>query len=136
MWHLSNPLNRREMLRASMAAAAASALPKALMGAETMPISAVASHRVSGLGASALGLQEEHYPFTLPALPYGTDALGAAVDTQTMEIHHGRHHQGYVNKLNAALDGHPELHSRTLTELVAGWDNPFPDPHRAGSRVG
>ena len=128
MWNFSNPLNRRDMLRASVGAVAVSALPKALKGADT-----VASHRVSGLGASALGLQEGHYPFTLPALPYGTDALEAAVDAQTMEIHHGRHHQGYVNKLNAALEGHSELHSRILTELVSGWDH-LPEAVQAAVR--
>ncbi|TNE52534.1 MAG: superoxide dismutase [Bacteroidetes bacterium] len=42
-------------------------------------------------------------PFTLPALPYDTGALEPHIDKMTMEIHHGKHHQGYVNKLNAAV---------------------------------
>jgi Fe-Mn family superoxide dismutase len=42
-------------------------------------------------------------PFTLPALPYNTDALEPHIDKMTMEIHHGKHHQGYVNKLNNAV---------------------------------
>lgn len=43
--------------------------------------------------------------FSLPELPYGYDALEPHVDARTMEIHHSKHHQGYVNKVNAALDG-------------------------------
>jgi Fe-Mn family superoxide dismutase len=44
-------------------------------------------------------------PFTLPDLPYGKDALQPSIDAMTMEIHHDKHHAGYVSKLNAALDG-------------------------------
>lgn len=43
-------------------------------------------------------------PYTLPALPYATNALEPHIDTRTMEIHHSRHHQTYVNNLNAALE--------------------------------
>src|SRR6476620_9926809 len=46
-------------------------------------------------------------PFTLPALPYPPDALEAAIDKMTMEIHHGRHHKTYVDNLNAAGQGTP-----------------------------
>ena len=45
-------------------------------------------------------------------------ALEPHIDTQTMEIHHGKHHQAYVTNLNAALDKHPELHGKSLDELV------------------
>jgi Fe-Mn family superoxide dismutase len=55
---------------------------------------------------------------TLPALPYDFGALEPHIDTQTMQIHHGKHHQAYVNNLNAALDKHPELHAKTLDELL------------------
>ena len=44
-------------------------------------------------------------PFELPALPYAPDALEPHIDTKTMEIHHGKHHQGYTSKLNAAIEG-------------------------------
>ncbi|MDH0731147.1 superoxide dismutase [Pseudomonas sichuanensis] len=44
-------------------------------------------------------------PHTLPALPYAYDALEPHIDTQTMEIHHSKHHQTYINNLNAAIEG-------------------------------
>lgn len=54
----------------------------------------------------------------LPALPYNHGALEPHIDAQTMQIHHGKHHQTYVTNLNAALDKHPELHSKSLDDLV------------------
>jgi Fe-Mn family superoxide dismutase len=54
----------------------------------------------------------------LPPLPYGFDALEPHIDTQTMQIHHGKHHAAYVNNLNAALDKHPEWHSRSVEDLL------------------
>jgi len=56
--------------------------------------------------------------FTLPELGFPHEALEPAVDRQTMKIHHGRHHAGYVKKLNAALEGHP-LQGRPLEDLLA-----------------
>ncbi len=58
--------------------------------------------------------------FTLPDLPYAFDALEPAIDARTMEIHHDKHHQTYVDNLNAALAKHPECESLSLTELVTG----------------
>ncbi len=58
--------------------------------------------------------------YELPKLPYGFDALEPHIDTQTMQIHHGKHHQAYVTNLNTALDKHPELHKKGLLELLAG----------------
>ena len=55
---------------------------------------------------------------TLPALPYPTDALEPHIDKMTMEIHHGKHHQAYVTNLNAALDKHPELQSKSIEDLL------------------
>jgi len=57
-------------------------------------------------------------PHTLPALPYDFAALEPHIDAQTMQIHHGKHHQAYVNNLNGALDKHPELHQKTLEDLL------------------
>ena len=56
--------------------------------------------------------------FTLPALPYATDALEPHIDKLTMEIHHGKHHQAYVTNLNKAVDG-TELAGKTIEELLA-----------------
>ena len=58
-------------------------------------------------------------PFTLPALPYSYDALEPYFDAETMHLHHDKHHQTYVNNLNAAVAGHPELAGKTVNELVA-----------------
>jgi len=58
----------------------------------------------------------------LPALPYAHDALEPHIDARTMEIHHGKHHQGYVNKLNAALEGHGELEEKDLEDLLGEID--------------
>jgi Fe-Mn family superoxide dismutase len=55
---------------------------------------------------------------TLPPLPYDFAALEPTIDAQTMQIHHDKHHQAYVNNLNAALDKHPELHNKSLEELL------------------
>jgi Fe-Mn family superoxide dismutase len=58
-------------------------------------------------------------PFTLPALPYASDALEPHIDKMTMEIHHGKHHNAYVTNLNKALESAPDLASKTLEELLA-----------------
>ncbi len=55
--------------------------------------------------------------FTLPALPYATDALEPHIDKLTMEIHHGKHHQAYVTNLNKALEGKPEADS-SIEDIV------------------
>ena len=54
----------------------------------------------------------------LPQLPYEYDALEPHIDARTMEIHHTKHHQTYVNNLNNALSNHPELESKSIEELV------------------
>ena len=56
---------------------------------------------------------------SLPQLPYGFDALEPSIDAQTMQIHHGKHHQAYVNNLNAALEKAPEVQDKPLEELLA-----------------
>ncbi|CAJ1003998.1 MULTISPECIES: superoxide dismutase [Bacillales] len=58
----------------------------------------------------------------LPELPYAHNALEPHIDAQTMEIHHGRHHATYVNNLNAALEGHPDLQSKSVEELISNLD--------------
>lgn len=59
------------------------------------------------------------YPFQLPDLGYDYDALEPHIDARTMEIHHGKHHAGYTKKLNAALEGHSDLHGKSAIELVS-----------------
>ncbi|MEP7205246.1 MAG: superoxide dismutase [Candidatus Saccharibacteria bacterium] len=58
--------------------------------------------------------------FTLPELPYGYDALGHYISKDIMVLHHSKHHQTYVDKINAALDAAPELKNRPLESLLGG----------------
>lgn len=60
--------------------------------------------------------------FTLPQLPYAYDALEPFIDAQTMEIHHTKHHQTYVDKLNAALEGESALASQPVEQLLRNFD--------------
>jgi len=72
-------------------------------------------------------------PFTLPALPYGYDALEPHIDARTMEIHHTKHHQAYVNNLNAALEKAPQLEGKSLDDLMKNI-NGVPDAVRTAVR--
>jgi superoxide dismutase, Fe-Mn family len=56
--------------------------------------------------------------FELPKLPYAYDALEPYIDAQTMQIHHDKHHAGYVNNLNAAVEKHPELFNKSLEQIL------------------
>lgn len=71
--------------------------------------------------------------FTLPALPYAYDALEPHIDAQTMEIHYTKHHQAYVDKLNAAIAKAPELKGKPIEELLSMVNN-LPDGVRAPIR--
>ena len=57
-------------------------------------------------------------PFTLAPLPYDAAALEPHIDAQTMQIHHGKHHQAYVTNLNAALESHPGLQNLSIEALI------------------
>jgi superoxide dismutase, Fe-Mn family len=63
------------------------------------------------------------HPFKLPDLPYAFDALEPHIDAKTMEIHHGKHHAAYTNKLNEALEKHPNLQDKSIEELLRGIDS-------------
>jgi len=56
--------------------------------------------------------------FNLPKLPYAYDALEPFIDSKTMEIHHGKHHKGYVDKLNKALEKYPKLQKNSAEDLI------------------
>lgn len=70
---------------------------------------------------------------TLPPLPYAYEALEPTIDTQTMHLHHEKHHAAYVNNLNAAIEKHPELGSKTAEQLIVNL-NAVPEDIRAAVR--
>ena len=57
--------------------------------------------------------------FTLNSLPYSYNALEPYIDEETMKIHHDKHHQAYVDKLNAALEAYPDLATKTIKDLLS-----------------
>ena len=73
-------------------------------------------------------------PYTLPPLPFPSDALEPHIDKQTMEIHHGKHHNAYVTNLNAAIAKHPNLDGKPLHELLANNLALVPDDIKAAVR--
>lgn len=106
-------LSRRDVLKTLGAGAALigiGALPLRGLAAET---GAAASRQVN----SATNLAQ---PFTLPPLPYSYDALAPHIDAKTMEIHHTKHHQAYIDNANKALAEYPDLQARTADELLRG----------------
>jgi len=69
----------------------------------------------------------------LPSLPYAFDALEPHIDAQTMQIHHGKHHQAYINNLNAALEAHPDLQGKSVEDLFKDL-NALPEAIRTAVR--
>lgn len=69
--------------------------------------------------------------FKLPELGYSYDALGDYISKDIMELHHKKHHQGYVDKLNTALEGHEELAGKDLVALLGDVDSVPEDVRRA-----
>jgi Fe-Mn family superoxide dismutase len=81
--------------------------------------------QAAGFGAAALAMghlsakaDEKTHMFELPKLPYSYDALEPYIDAETMKIHHDFHHKAYVDNLNKALAGHPDLAAKRLPELL------------------
>jgi Fe-Mn family superoxide dismutase len=73
------------------------------------------------------------FPYTLPALPYDAAALEPHVDAQTMQIHHGKHHNAYVTNLNAAIEKAPDLKGKGLSEILGSLGQ-VPEAVRAAVR--
>lgn len=88
--------------------------------------------------ATAILVDHSFYPaddgaFKLAPLPYAYNALEPFIDAKTMEIHYTKHHQGYVDKLNAAIEKSPELKGKSLETLLSGIDK-LPDGSKAAIR--
>jgi len=73
-------------------------------------------------------------PFSLPPLPYPSDALEPHIDKATMEIHHGKHHNAYVTNLNKALESAPDLANKSIEELLANNCAAVPEAIRTAVR--
>lgn len=71
--------------------------------------------------------------YTLPDLPYAYDALEPHIDVETMHLHHDKHHNTYVTNLNAAIEKHPELGTKSVEELIADMDS-IPEDIRTAVR--
>jgi superoxide dismutase, Fe-Mn family len=71
-------------------------------------------------------------PYEVPALPYAEDALEPNIDAQTMQIHHDKHHQAYVDKVNGALEG-TDLADKPIEEVIENLDQ-VPDDKRTAVR--
>ncbi len=78
--------------------------------------------QLAAAGAIAQSVQAAAAPFTLPPLPYAYDALEPYIDAQTMQIHHDKHHQAYVDNLNKAVASDPSLAGKSLDDLLSNLD--------------
>ncbi len=131
-------LTRRKTLLGLAVGGATVALSGSLLGCATPSDESEASSSEDGssvdfdLAVAAPGASSV-YPFALPALGFAHDAIEAVVDARTMEIHHGKHHQGYTNKLNAALEGNAEVQGKSLLTLLSGLQD-LPDSVRTAVR--
>lgn len=77
--------------------------------------------------------KDQKYPFELPALEYDYDALESVIDTETMKLHHDKHHQAYVDNLNKAVEKNTDLQSKTLSEILSDLDS-VPEDVRSAVR--
>src|SRR6202047_104694 len=76
----------------------------------------------TSLEPTNLKLEDKPVAFTVPPLPYPFEALEPHIDAKTMEIHHDKHHGAYVTNLNKALEGHADLQSKSLEDLLGNLD--------------
>lgn len=110
-------LSRREALRAIALTSVATVVSRWLPGTARAQ-SAEGAPLVSPPPSTA----STGAPFSLGPLPFAPNALEPYIDTQTMELHYGKHHAAYVNNLNKALSAYPDLASKTVTELISDLD--------------
>jgi len=103
-------ISRRQAIKTTAIASAACAVTGAL------PMARAANTSPADKAPAATG------PFVLPPLPYPFDALEPYLDARTMEIHHDKHHAGYVANLNKAVAPYPELQKKSVEELLANLD--------------
>jgi len=73
----------------------------------------------AGAAFDRITIGENDMAYSLPELPYAYDALEPHIDAKTMEIHHSKHHQAYISKVNAAIEGNEELSGKSIEDLVS-----------------
>jgi len=98
-------MNRRQAIKTTALASAALA---------TIPVALAQTNAAAPANGATSG------PFTLPPLPYATDALEPFIDARTMEIHHDKHHAAYVANLNKALADFPDVGKSSVEDLLKG----------------
>lgn len=116
-------MTRHDLLRSALGALASAGLVTTGACGEASPTTtgAAASSAASANGAGAVSADDHaqaDWRVTLAPLPYAFDALAPVIDAETMELHHGRHHQAYVNGLNAALEARPDLRGVALEDIL------------------
>lgn len=117
-------MTRHDLLRTTLGALASAGLVTAAACGEASQTPAGAAASSAGSAASAGAVSSDDHGqagwrITLAPLPYAFDALAPVIDAETMELHHGRHHQAYVNGLNAALEARPDLQGVALEDILA-----------------
>lgn len=106
-------VSRRDFLVTASSAGAVLAAGSAFAQTQPSPATpkAAPAEKTAGVDKS---------PFTLATLPYSFEALEPHIDAKTMELHHSKHHKGYVDRLNAGLAKYPDLATTSLPQLLAG----------------
>lgn len=91
------------------------------LGALPFGIAALNSIAKTGFISPAMAAADQPAttgPFTLPELPYAKDALEKVIDAQTMSLHHGKHHQAYIDNLNKEVEKDEKLQGKTIEEII------------------
>ncbi len=134
-----NNLSRRELIRNSLFAAAATSFPFIAQTARgagegtTVQPAATSTSATSTPVAIADPSATAGAPFVLPPLPYDYAALEPYIDTETMKVHHDKHHAAYVKKLNEAVTATPSLAGKSVEELIGNL-NKVPESVRTAVR--